>query len=29
MSDAWLDELMFDADGLIPAVARRPAPGNC
>jgi phosphoribosyl-AMP cyclohydrolase len=28
MSDAWLDELMFDADGLIPAVAQEAGTGK-
>ena len=28
MSDAWLDELMFDADGLIPAVAQETGTGK-
>ena len=28
MSDAWLDELVFDADGLIPAVAQEAGSGK-
>ena len=28
MSDAWLDELVFDADGLIPAVAQETGTGK-
>ena len=28
MSDAWLDELVFDADGLIPAVAQEAGTGK-
>ena len=28
MSEAWLDELMFDADGLIPAVAQETGTGK-
>ena len=28
MSDAWLDELVFDADGLMPAVAQETGTGK-
>ena len=28
MSDSWLDELVFDADGLIPAVAQETGTGK-
>jgi phosphoribosyl-AMP cyclohydrolase len=28
VSDAWLDELVFDADGLIPAVAQEAGSGK-
>jgi phosphoribosyl-AMP cyclohydrolase len=28
VSDAWLDELVFDADGLIPAVAQEAGTGK-
>jgi len=28
VSDAWLDELVFDADGLIPAVAQETGTGK-
>ncbi len=28
MSDSWLDELVFDADGLIPAVAQEAGTGK-
>lgn len=28
MSDAWLDEVVFDADGLIPAVAQETGTGK-
>jgi phosphoribosyl-AMP cyclohydrolase len=28
VSDAWLDELVFDADGLIPAVAQEAVTGK-
>ncbi len=28
MSDAWLDELEFDADGLIPAIAQEAGSGR-
>ena len=28
MSDCWLDELVFDADGLIPAVAQETGTGK-